>query len=160
MRIFLVDYNRLVNMLLPMELRTSVHVIWLRVMLSPVVFLYMLFGRNRQANLYALSITPQVCYLEKMLNDRFDFGDRRIYIDDPVRNDAFYLYQEAESKPVDFYMEIEALPLITYTDGEAGLVMEDFIVYVPEGLVFNMEEMKALLDMYKLAGKKYKIETF
>lgn len=34
----------------------------------------------------------------------------------------------------------------------------DFIVKVPSSLVFNLVSMKAIIDFYRLAGKRYKIE--
>lgn len=37
---------------------------------------------------------------------------------------------------------------------------DDFIVWVPVGVVFDINEMKALINYYKLAGKKYSIQTY
>lgn len=36
----------------------------------------------------------------------------------------------------------------------------DFIVMVPSGLIFNIDQMKALVDYYKLLGKAYQIITY
>jgi hypothetical protein len=44
-------------------------------------------------------------------------------------------------------------------DGEAGELMVDFIVWVPVGLSYDKNEMKALIDIYKLAGKRYIINA-
>ena len=33
----------------------------------------------------------------------------------------------------------------------------DFIVQVPNDIIFNINEMKGLIDFYKLASKRYKI---
>lgn len=158
-KIFIIDYQRLVNWLVPGALRKPVTLAWLRVMMSQVVLLYQAFMRNRNANLYTLGITPQVCYLEKMLNDRFDNTARGIWIGDPQRSSALYLYRDDELKPEWLYTDAENKPLVAYSDEEAGLRNVDFIVHLPAGLVANINEMKALLDMYKLAGKTYKIET-
>jgi hypothetical protein len=36
----------------------------------------------------------------------------------------------------------------------------DFIVYVPVAVTFNESEMKAVINFYKLAGKRYTIQTY
>jgi hypothetical protein len=129
-------------------------------MVSQVSFLYQIFLKQREANLYGLGITPQVCYLEKMLNDRFDFIQRRVYIGDPTRKDVWNLYVDDELKPVNLYVDDENEPITTYTDMEGGEGTVDFVVYVPSGLSLNENEMRALLDIYKVAGKTYYIETY
>lgn len=157
-RIFSIEFTRLSRLLTPVPLRKATLLAWLQVLVSAVAKLHQQFKRNRSNNLYMLAITPQVCYLEKMLNDRFDFGDRRIYISDPIGQDVWYAYQDAELKPEHMYQESEEQPVYTYSDNEAGVITTDFVVHVPASLNFNENEMKALLDMYKMAGKRYKIE--
>ena len=132
---------------------------WLLALVTPIIFLYGDFKRFRTAKKYQLLITPQVCYLEKMLNDAFDFTLRRITIVDAVWFPATNIFQELELKPLALYTEIEALPLILYTEGEAGDFQDDFVVEVPISLVFNQDQMKATINNYKLAGTKYKIQT-
>lgn len=156
--IFNIDYNKIIQWLQPKAIRHPLTMAWLRLLVSPVAKAHQLFKRNRANNLYMLGITPQVCYLEKMLNDRFDFGSRRIRIGDPAGQDVWFAYQEEELKPEVMYQESEEQPVYTYSDNEAGVITTDFIVYVPASLSFNENEMKALLDMYKMAGKRYKIE--
>ena len=41
--------------------------------------------------------------------------------------------------------------------GDTGV---DFIVLVPRGLQYNEFEMKYLIDFYKLASKRYKIQEY
>lgn len=103
-------------------------------------------------------ITPQVCYLERLLNDRYDSELRRIKIDDGIFHLPIYIYQEDEIKPVYLFTEDENKPVYLYTDGEAGEVLDDFVVLVPVDIIFDMNEMKSLLNIYKLAGTKYTIQ--
>lgn len=158
--IFDIDYGRLAAWLTPIPLRSARMLAWLRVQVSPVVVLYQAFGRNRTANLYGLGISPQVCYLEKLLNDRFDTGPRRIYIGDPQEQTGYYIYQDAEDKPLLLYTDAEQPGITTYTDTEAGVSSIDFVVFVPVGLLFNRQELLALLDVYKLAGTSYLLNFY
>lgn len=41
-----------------------------------------------------------------------------------------------------------------------GNALSDFIVRVPATLLFDLHEMRALIDLYKLAGKTYTIQTY
>lgn len=151
---FNIDYNTLVRWLLPVPLRKRLILAWLQALVWPVVLLYQAHRRYREANLYRLSISPQVCYLEKLLNDRYDRTDRRIYIDDAIDRPPLYLFQDAENKPV----YLGSRPL--YRENEFGLNLDDFVVYVPVIVIFEFNEMRSLIDLYKLAGTRYSIQFF
>jgi len=152
-----IDFRRLILWLLPVNLRTTVHDAWLRALYAPLRSIYSLFIARRDANLYWLFITPQVCYLEKMLNDRYDSAERRIYITDSTPVTPVYIYLEEEQKPVYIYTEEEQKPVYIYTEAEINAGRADFIVNVPASVSYNDREMQALLDRYKLAGKRYEI---
>jgi hypothetical protein len=138
----------------PVALRRPVTIAWLGVLLWPVIRLYQAFSRNRSANLYRLQITGQVCYLEKMLNDRYDPIDRRIYIDEAIERPPLYLYQDAESKPV--YLGEKPL----YQDTEFGINLDDFIVFVHNEIIFEFNELRSLVNLYKLAGTRYSVQFY
>lgn len=156
--IYHIDFDKLVQGLVPAYLRRSRLLAFLKVMVSGVVFLYQDFLRYRKQKLYELMITPQVCYLERLLNDRYDFSLRRIYILDSVFYSPVYFYQEDELKPVMMYQESENKPVYFYTDGEAGTIKDDFVIMVPSSIPFDQNEMRSLVNKYKLPGKRYKIE--
>ncbi|WP_343671829.1 hypothetical protein [Chitinophaga sp.] len=156
--IFDIDYQKLIRLLMPPRLRKALHVAWLQAISYPVNVLYQQFRRNRDANLYRLSITPQVVYMEKLLNNRYDLADRGIRIVDAVSNEVTWIYQEAESKPKFLYTEAEAQPIHLFTESEIGNEPVDFYVMVPATIYFNENEMSALIDTYKLAGMAYKIQ--
>jgi hypothetical protein len=114
--------------------------------------------RFRKAKLYQLMITPQVCYLERLLNDRWDFTQRRIRIVDGSDKPPLFIYQEAEEKPVFIYQEEENQPVFIYTEGESETITDDFIIQVPVAVSFDINEMKSLVKAYKLAGTKFNIQ--
>lgn len=159
MNIFRIDYKKLVRILVPVILRKPAHIAWIQALCHPVNYIYQDFLRSREANLYRLKITPQVVYLQKLLNDRYDIDERRIRIRNAKRFNSFFLYLEEESKPAYVFLETENEPFYLFTEEEVGMRTADFYVIVPTSIIFDENEMRALLDMYKLAGKTYKIQT-
>jgi hypothetical protein len=157
-KLFEVDFPKLVRLLLPPRLRKIKHVVWLQALVNPVNYLYQQFWRNREANLYRLYITPQVIYMEKLLNDKYDISGRRIRIKDALVYEPEYIYQEQELKPIYIYKEEENKPVYLFTDFEIGSDSVDFFVLVPQDLIYYEDGMTALIDNYKLAGKRYKIQ--
>lgn len=142
----------------PKPLRKGTVLAFLNAYVTPLVFTYQSFLKFRKAKLYQLMITPQVCYLERLLRDRFDFTLRRIEIEDAIWHSPWYLYQEAELKPEYLFIESENQPVFLYTDNEAGSIKDDFVVLVPQDIVFDDNEMRSIINSYRLAGKRYKIE--
>lgn len=156
--IYDINFSKLVKWRVPAPIRKVFLLTWLGVLVTPIAKLHQLFLMFRKAKLYQLKITPQVCYLEMMLNDAFDFTLRRIRIVDAIWFPATYIFQEAELKSVPLFTDAENMPVIIYTDSESGNFKDDFIVLVPVGLIFNEEEMKGKINSYKLAGTKYTIQ--
>jgi len=153
-----IDYKKIVKWWTPYPLRDVFLLTYLGVIIYPIAQVHQLFLRFKTAKLYQLKITPQVCYLEKMLNDAFDFTARRIWIDDAIWYQPTYLYQENELKPVALSTDAENKPIYLYQEGEVGDFKDDFVVYVPATVAFNVQQMIGSLDSYKLAGTRYKIQ--
>lgn len=190
-----INWSRFVAQNIPLWLRKPKRLAWLRVLLTPVRWMWVETEVFREQNLYFLNHTGQVIYLEKVLNDRFDALGRNIYITDGSVGD--YVYRYAENEPKWIYRTWRAG--VNYAGGDkvmdAGTIYEalnanvderpstsisgdwveadepwlvfqrsetdqlpDFIVYVPFFVNFNEEEMKALIDRYRIAGRTYLIE--
>src|SRR4051812_23650373 len=106
-KIYNIIYSKLTHWLTPGMLRKPSMLAWLNVCIAPVLFIYNNLLRFRKLKLYQLSITPQVCYLEKLLNDQYDYFSRGIYIVDAEDKDPIYIFQEIEDKPVYIFTEAE-----------------------------------------------------
>jgi hypothetical protein len=164
MNIFNVDFKKLLYNLLPSFLRNNKGIkMFLNAIATAFERLLFLFKNNRNANLYNLQITPQICYLEKALNDRFDAVLRRIYITDGELLEAIYVYQNAELLPKYIYENSEneaILPL--FFQGESGGFVGgiSFIIHVPAELNLNFNEVKNFINQYKLVGKTCEIVSF
>ena len=131
---------------------------WIAIIKSPVILLYQDFLRFRNAKNYELKITPQVCYMQKLLNDRFDFINRRIIIVDGLDKPPTFIYKVAEIKPVFIYLNSQSLPHFIYTSGESSDIHDDFIIQIPMVINFDAAEMISLTKVFKLAGAKFKIQ--
>jgi hypothetical protein len=155
-----IDYTKVVTERVPQELQVPEHVNWVYRLVSPIVYIYNQLNLFRASLLYKISITPQVCYLEKMLNDRYDSILRRIRVIDGVQKELKYIYVRAELKPIYIYRKSEGKPpKYFYLKGETSDESFDFLVTVPVAISFNLNEMRSLLNTYKLAGKYYSIQT-
>lgn len=146
------DINKLTALLTPTFLRKEKFLARLRALHFPLIKVIDDFNFHRNENLYNLTHNGQVCHLRKVLNDRFDVSARRIKITDGNRYKREYIYTLGEQKP----RYLGKMYLRQNTDySDTGV---DFIVLIPRGLIYNEYEMKALIEFYKLASKRYKIE--
>lgn len=146
------NINKLTELLTPTFLRKERMLAWLRVIHFPLIKIMDDFNSNRNKNLYNLQHNGQVCYLRKVLNDRFDVSQRRIEIADGNRFKRQYIYTAGEQRPR--YLGVMYLR----DDADYADTGVDFIVLVPDGLSYNDYEMRAVVDFYKLASKRYKIQ--
>lgn len=148
---YTIDYKRFVVLFLPVALRKPRVITWCQTLIAPLINVYDSWRIYRDGNLYNLAHNGQVCHLRKVLNDTFDIADRRIKIIDGNQFNRLYIYTPAEKKAK--YLGVMRLrPASDYAD--TGL---DFIVLVPRKLLFNETDMRAMIDFYRLASKKYDI---
>jgi hypothetical protein len=157
--IFKIDYQRLVASLVPPALRKHNLLEWLNCLVYPIQLLFNEYQLNRKNNLYKIDITPQVCYLQKAINDRYDYVQKRIRIVDVEIKETSFLYQQSENKPLPLFTKGENHPIPFYLQTETSAVSVDFLVLVPIELRYSDNEMRAYIDSYKLASKEYKIQT-
>src|SRR4051812_24769278 len=115
--IYNVDLGKLIQRIIPNRLKTAQRLAWLQCLAYPFSYIYQQFLLFRTAKNYQLLITPQVCYMELMLNGRYDNILQRITIKDGLEELPTYIFQEAELKPVFIFQEAEDEPIFIYTDG-------------------------------------------
>ncbi|QHN64839.1 hypothetical protein [Bergeyella cardium] len=148
------EINKLIELLTPTFLRKEKLLAWLRSLHFPLQKVLDDFHFERKQNLYNLSHNGQMCYLRKVLNDKFDISERRIKITDGNRFKRQYIYTDGEQKP----KFLGTMCLRDDADYEDTGV--DFIVLIPARLQHDEYEMEALIDFYKLASKRYKIQNY
>lgn len=145
------NIDKLLVLLTPTFLRKRKLVAWLRTLAMPLNKLLDDFKAHRERDLYNLTHNSQVCYLCKALNDEFDSQLRRIKIEDGTRNIRRYIYQRNVNRPL--YLGRMFLYLRgNYIDGGV-----DFVVVLPRDLEYDKYKLEALVNFYKLAGKRWTI---
>jgi len=145
------NIDKLLVLLTPTFLRKPKLVAWLRTLAMPLNKLLDDFKAHRERDLYNLTHNSQVCYLRKALNDEFDSQLRRIKIEDGTRNIRRYIYQRNVNRPL--YLGRMFLYLRgNYIDGGV-----DFVVVLPRDLEYDKYKLEALVNFYKLAGKRWTI---
>lgn len=159
-QIYEVNWKRLALMLLPVRLRQPRLSALLHSLMAGVAAVHALFTNFKKETAYKLTITGQVCYLQKMLNDYFDYSDRRIVIGDIPLDEkpAMYLKSEGDVNGLITYKEGEATAeygwMMSYEAGDDGGL---FTVTLPTGLVYDENKMRGLLDYYKIPTAQYKL---
>lgn len=147
-----INFNRLALAIVPLKLRQPLLMNFLYVLLTGVRKASAVFNTYREDTDYRLTHNGQVCYLRAVLNDRFDLSQRRITIEDVAEGEGTILYRRELSR---FLMT----PVIINKRAFTGSDSVDFAVVVPVALrgAFVEEQMRALIDTYKLTSKRYTI---
>ncbi len=156
----LIDFNNLINKLLPISKRKPKTTAFLYLLLHPVKAVNILFNQFKTDTNYKLIFNGQIIYLEHYLNDLYDNTQRRIYIQDTANATFNYIYNRVElQQTLNIYNASENVPVYLINNNEA-VEQIDFIVFIPSSISFNEKVVREQIDYYKAAGKKYKIETF
>ena len=135
------------------------------VLLSPLQAVCNAFDVYVTAKRYELSFNGQVCYLEHILNDKFDNTLRRINITDPPQltieplsistiqdgQTAFLLFNLSDTRPNGTANIFNIADFVTQLD---------FILNVPTDLSGNINPIKKVCDAYKEASKYYTVNLF
>jgi len=159
-KIFTVIWSKLVTWHVPDFLRMPVMLAFIKALVIGINDLHTRFLTFRSFVNYQLSITPQVCYMEKALNDKYDTEQRRITIVDASENLPVVLWMKAENKPKKLYTKVEGNPVTLFTKGETAQFTVDFIVKVPVFVDFDINEMTQFVNSYRLPGRTFKIMIF
>lgn len=148
-----IDFLEFFESLLPSFLRKNVELQLMFSFAKPLIDIY-------EETLYKMQHDSRVINLEKMLNEYFEVPDyspmnhnnsKTIFISDAPVQPRKYIFQAEENQP---------MYLGTIFLGNESPVNYKFIVNIPEDYVFIEANLRALINYYKLAGKKYIIQTY
>ena len=165
-RIFDINFYRFFIWNLPTLLRTTVRMIWIKTIVSPVWNIYDRLLDFRRASLYKMSHNSQIVYLQKVLNDKFDYTDRRISIRNSDILEPVWHYDAQEQRAVYYYDTADDVPVYFRSQAYFERLNADFEVIIPLALkpatqpkveVFELQ-VSLLVDYYKLYSKKYIIK--
>ncbi len=154
---FGINFNTVVVWLIPKVLRTAFNVAWLKALVVPVVSLYNQLLTYKTDVLYKLSHNGQLCYLEGALNDTFDTALRRVYISDAGGDVITLIHRDSDGDPLLLDDDVTGA-FIIHNDSAYFGGSYDFIVNIPyQFSEADIYRLRALVDYYKLAGKRYDV---
>lgn len=157
-----VDFYKLIQLLLPTFLRKQKQTVLLNIFIKPLDNLY-------KETLYKMQHNCTVMSLEKVLNEYFQTPGyeatnheltKKVKIIDEKYEPDNYIYLEKEFRPsvdhdnADLWLDVDDIYL------ENEIEYFHFVVLIPSTYVFVTEKVRAIIDYYKLAGKKYRIELY
>lgn len=158
MPLFDINWSRFAVWQLPAHWRKIRRVQFLLALYEPIRESYGQFMDFMTRILYEAKINGQVIKLERVLNDKFDPFDRRIYISDGDYYDAPTFFEEWKNEPVIFYAEGDTRnPVFWSTDALNNRVSVNFYVNVPADVYFDAAMMRALVTKYKIFGRTFEI---
>jgi hypothetical protein len=161
--LYQVNWYRLIQQLLPSFLRKPVQQLWLYALLGPLAELHAVFLAYRTDKLRELSYNGQTINMEAMLNYYWPSGGGGIFIENnPQQLPVVYTYYQVEQQPpLYIFANGEAAPpTYIYSDAEYLAGNVDFIIWVPVATVYTEAAMRARVDLYRAAGKRYRIQTY
>jgi len=143
---------KVIQILLPHNRRRPVFIAWVKVFIS---YLSAILEQLRQLwsqSLKEAKMTPQVCYLEKLLNSRY--GRTDIKIVEGYQLGPWVFSTDPPSADIDFFM---VDPDDFVYSGEDSVTV-DFVVQVPRAISDFCAVIAAYVQKYKLAGKLFIIQ--
>jgi hypothetical protein len=132
---------------MPVRERGIKTLIWLMALNRPVTSLHGRFLIFRKRVVYDLHITPQVCSMEKALNDRWDIVQRRIFITRGVERNPVVLFRKVELKKLPLFRKTEAQPQVLWAKAETANYGVDYIINIPLFLPFDIDELNAFVEV-------------
>jgi hypothetical protein len=136
---------------------------WLRVFLSQVRELYCEFYKYRKDSLRELSYTGQRAYLERYLNDRWDFYNRGITVTNEPPYIRLFVATKLEAEPLYIGAHSETPKTFISAHPENNRTV-DFIVEVPNYVdnsivLFDTTAVEATIKKFTQAGKRFEIQV-
>lgn len=148
-----------IKYLLPVILRTQALMDWLYSLLAPGADLVEWFSDYRDETSRNLSFNGQTIVLERALNLHYDTGDGIYITNAEITGTVAYMYKQGDDATMYAWEDGGDDTLYLWYSGDV-VGAYDFTVYVPVALVFEEVEMRAFVDQYRLAGKRYQIVTY
>lgn len=159
-----------VLLLIPPGLRKPRLIAWLSALVSMVEDMRLVFTSYRSSQLYFIAHNSQVIYLEHILNNKFnpdgnsedpDYEGNGIYITDGQTADDVFIFNTSEAGDDTFIFNTSEAEDDTFLNNNTQYgPWIGFVVNVPDSFTINENEMKALLNKLKLAGKNYTINYY
>lgn len=160
MSVYELKIKRLALLLLPTAWRKPLIAALMQCAVQGQNVLHGDFMRWREEKDYRLWHNGQVCHLRAVLNDTFDQIERRITVDDDAESaQGLRLFMRSMDRQTLVPARSTGRAIIINRRGYGGVSGFDFWVSIPLALMGKIDETRlaAIVDTYKLAGKRWTI---
>ena len=140
-------------MILPWIRRKVRFIAWTKVFVSYLARILEQLWQFWEATAKECKMTPQIMYLEHLLNDRY--GRTDIFISDGFELGP-WIYTHGEVPNPEFFMDQANSFLWSDMDG----VTVDFVVNIPVAIESEVQVIAAMVQKYKLPGNVFVIQVF
>ena len=154
------DPHKFAEAMLPPLLRSKVLLALLRAMLTPLKRLLDNFRLFREDVHRRLNTTGQTFSLEGALNDKYQLLPGAIYITDSEDRRLYLYFASERDASLHLHLEEEHQPPFHLGFTHEGRHEPDFTVHIPSFLRSEEEEIRRFINLYKPAGRTYKIEYY
>lgn len=155
MQVYNIDFQKLFKLFTIIMLRaTTLFSELLKACSAGLTNMHAEFMSFRAVTLNRMQYSSQVCYLRKLLNDKYDSSDRRISVVDGDVRGYLFMYKTTEDKPV---MINETTPPEMIYRRDSIFYLGEFLVVVPDELSQLDAKIRASLNEYKLVTKQYQV---
>lgn len=158
---YLLNIENLIRRVTKRELRGPRMIDMFKSMLEPVESINVKFVAKTEEVDYFLQFNGQTIYLEHYLNDQYDNILRRIFIENTATTNRVTIYFKSEGQaPTNIFFKSESQPPAYLRWRSEPVTSNDFIVWVPSDITYDETVMRSQIDLYRIAGKLYTIQTF
>jgi len=152
---FSIDFEHIIRLILPRLKRTPLRTAWIIVIVSGLKAIYQYLTEYRVESNYKASMNGQTIYLEKRLNDYFNSGNSGIEI--LPHNVINYIYVMNNNEGVALYTQNSPSASVFLTDTRFYNNLLYFEVLIPSGVSAPENQVRAILDKYIYASRRYNI---
>lgn len=164
---FNINFFHLLYNIMPWFLRGPRHLEWLKSIIKPLQEL-------NNKTVYSLQWNSQIASFETFLNSEYSLpyllenraaliaSTSIIWIEDTAVVNETYLFNTAENQPPTYLFnnsEAGGSDVILWNNNDTPM-LTDFIVWVPSTLSFSLNQLKAQINQYRIASKRYQIQTY
>lgn len=157
--IYNISFSSLIASHLANRIRNSVFIAYLLMLVHPLEELQSIF--LSYANSLNTDINSQVCYMRTMLNDEFDYYDRRIKVRTVKPDfDSVLTWHINTPKRILVGERGSGNECLRNARGQLGKNIPSFEIVFPSGYVLSDSEsgkLRSLVNNNKLASKQYTI---
>lgn len=143
---------KVLQIILPYRKRRPRFIGWIKTMTAYLAMIIADLFQYVDKTVKDVKMTPQLCYLEKLLNSRYAVSTIRIV--DGYELGPWCFYSGPPSGDIDMFM----VEPDNYCYSQQVVVSVDFVVEVPYSLNDQCSLIAAYVQKYKLAGKSFIIQ--